>query len=41
MGPTNQMPGSVSGQSLGVDMVREFRVETGSLSVVWSPAVGI
>src|SRR3990172_8532881 len=40
MGPTNQIPGSVSGQSFGVDTVREFRVETGTFSAQYGRAAG-
>lgn len=40
MGPTNQIPGSVGGQSLGVDTVREFRVETGTFSAQYGRAAG-
>lgn len=39
-GPTNQIPGSVGGQSLGVDTVREFRVETGTFSAQYGRAAG-
>ena len=40
MGPTNQIPGSVGGQSFGVDAVREFRVETSSYSAQYGRAAG-
>lgn len=40
MGPNNQIPGSVGGQSLGVDAVREFRVETGTFSAQYGQAAG-
>lgn len=40
MGPMNQIPGSVGGQSLGVDAVREFRVETGTFSAQYGEAAG-
>ncbi|HXG23635.1 MAG TPA: carboxypeptidase regulatory-like domain-containing protein [Chthonomonadales bacterium] len=40
MGPTNQIPGSVSGQSFGVDTVREFRVETGTFGAQYGRAAG-
>lgn len=39
-GPTNEIPGSVGGQSLGVDAVREFRVETGVFSAQYGRAAG-
>ncbi|MBI4464835.1 MAG: TonB-dependent receptor [Acidobacteria bacterium] len=40
MGPTNGIPGSVGGQSFGVDAVREFRVETGTFSAQYGRAAG-
>ena len=40
MGPTNQIPGSVAGQSFGVDAVREFRVETSTYSAQYGRAAG-
>src|SRR5438093_5034693 len=40
MGPTNQIPGSVGGQSFGVDAVREFRFETSSYSAQYGRAAG-
>ena len=40
MGPTNQIPGSVGGQSFGVDAVREFRVETSTYSAQYGRAAG-
>src|SRR5436309_4022827 len=40
MGPTNQIPGSVGGQSFGVDAVREFRVETTTYSAQYGRAAG-
>ncbi len=40
MGPTNQIPGGVGGQSFGVDTVREFRVETTTYSAQFGRATG-
>ena len=40
MGPQNAIPGSVGGQSFGVDAVREFRVETGTFSAQYGRAAG-
>ena len=40
MGPTNSVPGSVGGQSLGVDAVREFKVETTTFSAQYGKAAG-
>lgn len=40
MGPSNSTPGSVGGQSFGVDAVREFRVETGTFSAQYGRAAG-
>ena len=39
-GPANQIPGAVGGQSLGVDTVREFRVETGTFGAQYGNAAG-
>ncbi|HXG25170.1 MAG TPA: carboxypeptidase regulatory-like domain-containing protein, partial [Chthonomonadales bacterium] len=40
MGPTNNIPGGVGGESLGVDTVREFRVETTTFSAQYGRAAG-
>ena len=40
MGPTNAVPGSVGGQSLGVDTVREFKVETTTFTAQYGRAAG-
>ena len=39
-GPSNDIPGSVGGQSLGVDTVREVRIETSGFSAQYGRSAG-